>query len=325
MISKRLGAAAVAAVALLASTAGCGSSDDANSGGAKGDKLNVAVFASLNGVPTFAADEKGLFAEDDFDVTIKTAKTSSEMVPQLLGGKVDLALVDMATSLVAASQGIDIVYVAAATNGGVPAGQEEFSFANLWATKDSKLTSLADLTGKTVGVPQIKSQPWVDIRGSVDAAGGDSSKIKFIEAPDTLAALKSGQVDATITSEPLGTIERAKGELKVLGPVNSGGGNTAYVWIATRAWAEKHADLVAEFTDTIRAANTQVNADADLRVATAASVLGAPAEVLKNAAFPVYAEKPLTAEDLDKSIQYMDKYDMFEKGAPDAKKLVFKP
>ncbi|CAM5452299.1 ABC transporter substrate-binding protein [Streptomyces hirsutus] len=98
----------------------------------------------------------------------------------------------------------------------------------MWVQKDSPIHALADLTGKTVGVPQIeKSAPWVDLRGSVDEAGGDSSSIKFIESPDPLAALKSGQVDATTTPEPVGTVERAKGDLRPLGQVNSGGGGIA--------------------------------------------------------------------------------------------------
>ncbi|MBT3153837.1 ABC transporter substrate-binding protein [Streptomyces sp. CHD11] len=321
MASTRFRALATTSVAALALCTAC-SSDGADSKASGGGPLKLAVFASLNGVPAFAADDEGVFDKHGLDVDISTAKTSTEMVPQLLGGKVNLALLDTATSLVAAGQGVDLVYVAAATDGGIPEGQEEFSFANVWVEKDSPIRSLADLTGKTVGVPQIKSAPWVDLRGSVDEAGGDSSTIKFVESPDTLAALKSGQVDATTTPEPVGTVERAKGELRPLAPVNSGGGGMAYVWVTTRAFAEANKDTLKSFAEAVREGNTAVNDDRDLLVRTAAEVLKADAGLLEKAAFPVYAEKPLTKADIDFSVEYMNKYDMFEKAAPDAGKLI---
>ncbi|MFI8091944.1 ABC transporter substrate-binding protein [Streptomyces sp. NPDC086080] len=321
MASTRFRALAPTAVAALALCTAC-SSGGSDSQASADAPLKLAVFASLNGVPAFAADDEGVFDKHGLDVDISTAKTSTEMIPQLLGGKVNLALLDTATSLVAAGQGVDLVYVAAATDGGIPEGQEEFSFANVWVEKDSPITSLADLTGKTVGVPQLKSAPWVDLRGSVDEAGGDSSTIKFVESPDTLAALKSGQVDATITPEPVGTVERAKGELRPLAPVNSGGGGMAYVWATTRAFAEANKDTVKAFAEAVREGNTAVNDDRALLVNTAAEVLGADAALLEKAAFPVYSEKPLTKADIDFSVEYMNKYDMFEKAAPDAGKLI---
>ena len=309
---------------MCSSDLGC-SSSDSDASDASGGQVKLAVFASLNGAPAFAAESEGVFDDHDLDVKITTAKTSSEMVPQLIGGKVDIALLDTATSMVAASQGLDLVYIAGATDGGIPEGQEEFSFANVWVRKDSPIKTMADLTGKTIAVPQIKSQPWVDLKGSVDDAGGDSSKIKFTESPDPLTALKSKQADATTTPEPVGTIELAKGELRVVGPTNSGGGGPAYVYVATGKYAKAHPELIASFGDAVRAANKTVNADTDLLVKTAAKVLNAPAEVLAKAAFPVYAEEALTVDDIKTSIAYLERYDMFEQAAPTAEKILFKP
>ncbi|MBS4752139.1 ABC transporter substrate-binding protein [Nocardioides sp. zg-ZUI104] len=321
MASKRLGAAAFAVAALLATTSAC-SSDDGGSGAADG-KINLAVFASVNGAPAFAGDDEGVFEDNDLDVALTTAKTSSEMIPQLIGGKVDIALLDVATSLVAIGQGMDLVYIAGGTDGGIPEGQEDFSFANVWVAKNSGIDSMADLEGKKVGIPQIKSQPWLDLRASVDEAGGDSSRVKFVESPDPLTALKSGQVDATTTPEPVGTIERAKGELKLLGPTNSGGGGHAYVYVTTAAFAKKNPDVVESFAEAVRAANAKVNADKDLLVSTIAEVIKAPSDVLAKSALPVYTEAALTEDDVQFSIDYLEKYDMFEQGAPAAADVLF--
>ncbi|GAB2859190.1 ABC transporter substrate-binding protein [Nocardioides pacificus] len=324
MASQRFLVLAATALTALATATGC-SSDDSGSGDATDGALEVAVFASLNGVPAFAGDSEGVFSDHDLEIDLTTAKTSTEMVPQLVGGNVDIALLDTATSLTAIGQGVDLVYVVGGTDGGIPEGQEEFSFANVWVHEDSVIRSMADLSGKSVAVPQIKSQPWLDLRASVDEAGGDSSTIEFVESPDPLAALKSGQVDATTTPEPVGTIELAKGELRVVGPTNSGGGGPAYVYVATRTFAEANPDVVASFAEAIREANAVVNADKALQVSTAAEVLGADADLLSKAAFPVYAEDELTDEDIEVSIDYLDRYDAFGQSAPTVDKVLFRP
>src|SRR5690606_23188048 len=112
-----------------------------------------------------------------------------------------------------------------------------------------------------------------------------------------------------------------KGELHPLGPVNSGGGGSAYVWVTTRAFADANKDIVKAFAEAVREGNKAVNDDRDLLVRTAAEVLGADAELLEKAAFPVYAETPLTEDDIEFSVEYMNKYDIIEKAAPDAGKL----
>lgn len=323
MASLRSRALAATAVLALATTAACSGGDSDKA--ANDNQIALAVFASLNGLPAFSADEAGTYDDHDLDVTVSSVKTATEMVPQITGGKIDIALMDTASSLVAAAQGVDLVYIAGGTSGGIPAGQEKFSFANVWVANDSDIDSLDDLDGKTVAIPQIKSQPWVDLRGSVDAAGGDSSTIKFIESPDPVTALKSGQVDAITTSEPLGTIEKGKGEITPIGPVNSGGGGLAYVYVTTKKWADANPEIVARFVDATIEANTAVNADKASGVTVAADVLGLPADALEVASFPVYSEAKITADDISFAIDYMDRYDMFEKGAPEASDLLFQP
>ncbi|MCR6029919.1 PhnD/SsuA/transferrin family substrate-binding protein [Nocardioides sp. zg-579] len=319
MAQPRLRALAATAVALLVSTSACSSAEGEDS---SESSVQVSVFPSFNGLPTFAAQETDIFGDHDLEVEISTAKTASEMVPQVVGGKVDFALLDAATSLVAAAQGVDLVFVAAGTEGGIPEGQEEFSFANVWVAEDSDIEDMSDLSGKTIGIPQIKSLPWVDVRSTVDAAGGDSSTIEFVETPDTLAALKSGQVDAVTTSEPAGSVEKAAGVLRTLGPVNSGGGGVAYLWVTTRAFAEANPDTVEAFAEAINEAGGTLNEDRDLLVDTAVDVVGADRALLEKASYPTYATEPLDEAAIGEAVDYLDSYAMFEKGAPDPADLV---
>ena len=46
-------------------------------------------------------------------------------------------------------------------------------------------TSVEDLPGHRFGVPALNSQIWLDLRTAVDEAGGDSSKIKWVETGRT--------------------------------------------------------------------------------------------------------------------------------------------
>ncbi|MFF1919807.1 ABC transporter substrate-binding protein [Streptomyces sp. NPDC058221] len=120
-----------------------------------------------------------------------------------------------------------------------------------------------------MAVPQINSQVWLDVRSAVDAAGGDSSKIKFVEAPDQLGALKSGNVDASTSSEPKGTAAVKDPALKHLDNYTTAEGGLAYMLTATQQMADENPATVAAFQRAILKANDKTNSDAAYRAGVA--------------------------------------------------------
>jgi NitT/TauT family transport system substrate-binding protein len=70
--------------------------------------------------------------------------------------------------------------------------------------KGSTLKTAADLEGRKVAVNSLKNIGDTTIKTAVEKAGGDPSKIKFIEIPfpDMPAQLAAGRIDAAWESEP---------------------------------------------------------------------------------------------------------------------------
>ena len=324
--------AAVAGVigAVVLSAAGCGSSsddatDDASSGKVLTRTLNVGVFPTLNGLPGFIAKNEGYFEAEGLKVNLMPVKSAAEATPQLQGGQLDIAQTDMTTAILAKSQNFPLVAVAPGTVGKkYPADQ--FAPGNIWISADSSIKSLADLTGKKFAVPAVKTQVWLDVRSSVDAAGGDSSKIDFVETPDTAGGIKAGNVDAGTTSEPTGTTLKSDPGLKWLSNYTTADGGLAYMFVSgTKLFKESPATLAA-FERAILKANAAANASQDLKVKVATSVMTtADPAALAKAVYPTYDEDPIEAADITKASDRMVKYDLLEKSAtPDPADLIAK-
>ena len=184
---------------------------------------------------------------------------------------------------------------------------------NFWVRADSKITSIKDMQNATVGIPQINSQIWVDIRAAVDDAGGDSSKIKFVEVPNTLAALKAGNVDVTVTSEPGGTVALADPSIKLLSGYTAAGGDVAYGFVTTQEFAKKNPGTVAAFRAAILKGNKATNASPEKRVEVAATYIKADQAILEKAKYPEFSEEPLTTKSVQTAVDRVVKYGLLEK------------
>ncbi|MDO5681384.1 MAG: ABC transporter substrate-binding protein [Propionibacteriaceae bacterium] len=303
-----------AGTALALTLTACGGGSSTGSGGGTGDgapetkDITVGVFPSFNGLGGAIANTSGKFTDKGLTPKVTTFATPAEATPQLLGGQVHFALMDMTVPILAASRGVPLVMVAPGTSGKIPEHSGDIGFVNLWVRKDSPFQSPKDLTDATVAVPQINSQIWQDVRAAIDADGGDSSKTKFMEAPNTIAALKAGQADATTTAEPGGTRTLTDGDLRPLAPIESAGGATAYAFVATRQFVTANPNTVKAFVDAIIEANKIANSDKAAAVAAAAALMNAPADLLDKAIFPTFVEEPVSQTDLTTAIERMQRY-----------------
>ena len=86
--------------------------------------------------------------------------------------------------------------------------------------QDSSIKSAKDLAGRTVAVNTLQNIGDTTVRESVRKAGGDPSKVKFVEMPfDQMpAALDGGRVDAAWMGEPRMTVAKAQGARVVASP-----------------------------------------------------------------------------------------------------------
>lgn len=314
-------AAVVMAGALALSLAACGSSDDdakAGDGEVLTRTLKVGVFPTFNGLNGYVAQEQGFFEDEGLKVELVQAGAPSAMMPQLLGNSMDFALMDLVTPLIAKSKGVPVVGVAPGASGKeYPAGEK--GPVGLWVRADGDITSVKDLENATFAVPQIGSAVWMDVRTAVDNAGGDSSKIKFVEAQDQIGALLAGDVSASTSSEPRDSSLLGEKKLKRLDNYLTMDGGLAYSYMATKEFTGKNAATVDAFERAILKANAFITENPDKLPAIAASYIEQPIEALENAVYPTFLDQEISAEDIDAALTRMVKYGLIDEAkAPKA-------
>lgn len=315
----RAGAGALMGLGL----AGCGDEDASGvrDGVPEQTKVTVAVFPSMNSVAAAVAEEEGIFHRHGLEVELEVLGTPGQAIPQVLGGQVQFALVDLTAPLIAMSKRVPIVYVAAGVVSRPPDQGSQLAFGNIWVRPDSPITTIRHLEQATFAIPEINSQIWVTIRRAVDEAGGDSSRIRFLEAPNTVAALKAGQVDAITTSEPVGTLSLGDPELRFLCPNPSRGMTTAFV--AGTRFARRNPDTVLAFRAAMLEANHRANRDSTLRVDAASSIMQAPRELIARSVFPHFSETQIAPEHIVHSTSAMVKYGLLPEGVPTPEQALF--
>ena len=293
--------------------------------GFKGDTIKVGVFPSFNAVAAYTDEVKSSLQDDGVQVEFVTVATPNDAAPQLIGGKLQFALMDITTPILAASQGTSFTMVAPGATG-TPLEEDGWSTANIWVAKDSDIKSIKDLPGHKFGVPALNSQIWLDLRTAVDEAGGDSSKIEWVETGRTgIDQLKAGNVDATTTAEPGGTAAAKDPELRHLTGYVSAGGNLGYAYVTTSQFAKNNPDLVKSFQDAILAGNAAFNAmSAEEKAAVGQKVIpDAPTELLQAARYPTFGEDAITGDNIQTAVDRMKKYGMLnDSNTPSADELL---
>lgn len=322
--------AAGAVGALALAVAGCGSSSDAS--GASGDQvltrtIKVGAFPTLNGLDAQIAQQRGFFKAEGLKIELVPVKSAAEATPQLQGGSLDIAETDMTTAILAKSQNFPLTAIAPGTVGIKPVPATGVGpGAQIWCGASSSVKSLADLPGTKFAVPAVKTQVWLDVRSAVDAAGADSSKIQFVETPDTPGAIKAGNVDCGTTAEPQGTSLTSDPGVKWLSNFPTADGGLAYMFVASDKLAQESPATVAAFQRAMLKANAAANADKALEIKVATDVMTTwDANVLSKAAYPNFDEKPIAAADITKASDRIVKYGLLdESDVPDPSDLVAK-
>ncbi len=227
-LTAKLGALAGVA-ALTLGLAACSSSAESETpeGNAEVPETTIVVGSapSLSGLGIASAIASGAFDDSGLIVTSTPNRSANEAVPQLLNGGIQVAQMDTLTFMQAHAQGIPVKIIAAA---GIQSSDGEagvMSAASVVAKADSDVEAIEDLEGRRVGVPALKTQTWMNIRASIDAAGGDSSKVEFIEVPPAqiVDLIIQGEIEAGSPNEPLASSAIAGGTVKLVNNTDAPG------------------------------------------------------------------------------------------------------
>jgi NitT/TauT family transport system substrate-binding protein len=251
-IGRRPLAIAIAALALGITACSSGaSSAGAPTAGSSGKpevtNITVGVLSASDDVTVQIAEDKGFFKQQGLNVTPKVLPSTNASTAGLLSHTLDFTTENYVGMFTQEKMVPNLNLRVVADN-----DQAAPNLYVLMTSKNSKITSLAQLKGKKVAFPapgfnfgsmsaDILMAPY-----KMNSSSYTTVVLPFSEAQQALA---KGQVDAAFTTEPFITISEAAAGDRILEDMLSGPLSSFPVscWATTAAYTQKNPNTVAAF------------------------------------------------------------------------------
>src|SRR5215470_15845712 len=251
----------------LAAAAGIAASAHAQSPA----KMTIATGVDPAFSQFYVAKEAGLFEKNGLDVTINTGPSGSAMVPFLINNQVNAAYGSDLAGVINHNLDNNIVAVADGT------------YLVKWLSVVGRnIPDMAGLKGKRVGVAKGTGGEifWNRVVEKLKLNPVDY-QIVDIEAPEMVAAIERGNIDAFATWEPWPTraLMNVKGT-KILQDAEGIYNNINFVYM-NRGWIEKNEDSAVRFVRALVEANDLLQKDTPAATAMVAKFLKMPIELTR--------------------------------------------
>lgn len=266
-----LAAATCAAVALLAAACGSSSSGGSGSSGSSGSSspsstaleqshIVAGALPVVDDAPLYLAQKLGYFKQAGLTVSIKPVTQSTQALPDMLHGTVDIiGGANYVSYFEAQAKGEAQLKILAE---GINCKADTFGIA---ALPSSGITKPADLAGKTIAVNLTDNIQTLTANAVLKANGVNTSAVKYVVVPfpEMITALKAHRVDAISAVEPFLAGAMAQDGAKTV--VSSCDGPVANFpmsgYFATSAWAQKNPNTARAFQTAIFKAQSYANSN----------------------------------------------------------------
>jgi NitT/TauT family transport system substrate-binding protein len=230
---------------------------------ARGQNLpTVSVASSPNddlGAILYAL-KAGLFRKVGIDVTLQAANNGSAVAAGVVGGAFDIGKISAIPIINAHVRNVplSIVFPNKLRVAGRPTDDA------LVVAAGSPIRAARELNGKRVAVAALKDTTWITACAWIDANGGDSSTVQFIELPleAVASALEADRVQAGCALEPYTQAGVRSGKTRIFGDLDSAVAPhfLQSAWCATPNWAAENRQKVVAFGAAIAEAARYCNA-----------------------------------------------------------------
>ena len=132
----------------------------------------------------------------------------------------------------------------------------------LVASASAPLHTGKDFNGKTISVPGLGGTQNYAVRAWVDATGGDSSTVRFVETPNSsvAAAITAGRIDAGTTDVLTLHATGSRGLREVTNVYNAIAPKfITGLWYAQAPWVDQHRELTRDFITAFERYSTWAN------------------------------------------------------------------
>ncbi len=142
-----------------------------------------------------------------------------------------------------------------------------------------------DFNGKSMAVSGLKNIAQIAASAWIDANGGDSKTVKFIEVPfpSIAGALAQGTIDTSVANEPWMTLNVDQGNRLIF--MEKGALAPSFLlsgWVTTRDWAQKNPDAVAKFAGAIHDIAVWANANESATIPVLSKYTKSPVAVIQH-------------------------------------------
>lgn len=284
-------------------------------------RIQVGCTATSDCASAMIAVDEGIFKKHGLDVQMTPIAINSNIPAAILSDSIQIGGPTSTVFLQAADGGLDLVAIAGATV------MSPVSNGNITAFVRNGITikEPKDFIGKKVGAPGLNAFLHVLFVKWLVEKGVDPKKVNFVEVtfPTMADIIKSGGVDAVLTSEPLVTrmTNAGLGSVGARYAVDLGRTDPIIFYAASRQWAEKNAETVKKFRAAIAEAAKIVNNDREKASVAISKFTKQPIELVK-ATPPNKSEPALKPEQLAWWIEVMSSQNMLQSKL-DTRKLVF--
>jgi NitT/TauT family transport system substrate-binding protein len=231
---------ASAAVSLTPLTVGSSAEDD--------------IGPVLYGVAT------GAFAKAGLDVQVTLLGSGSAAAAAVAGGSLQIAKSSSLPLVAAHARGVPFTIIAPGT-----ISTTEHPSSVIVVRPDSPLRVPRDFNGKTFGQNSLGDVGVLLSRGWLDANGGDSRTLKFLEMPGTAVgpALAEGRIDAATLRNPGLAAVIGAGQGKAFAHPGDALGKRIVIsaWFSTIEYVAANRDVVRRFAGVMHDASAYSNAN----------------------------------------------------------------
>ena len=208
--------------------------------------VTIAYGFTSDFLPMMVAKDKGFFTQHGLDANLIPLPNSALAPATLQSGGAQIAQATPPNLVLAVDGGLDLVAVAAAAR-----LLKSNPRTSLITRPGFTVTKAQDLIGRKVAVPGFNSGFDLNLKKWLLDGGVKLDQVTIVEAPFPQMGdrLKSGQLDAAISIEPLlshvvesGAAQRSVDILSANNPDQLGA-----FYLARRDWAEAHRPVIAGF------------------------------------------------------------------------------
>lgn len=221
--------------------------------------LRLAAAPDDDITPILYGQSAGIFKSAGLEVQLQALGSGSATAAAVAGGAIDIGKSSLTTLISAHARGVPFVIVAPAS-----IYSETSPVAGFVVAKDSPIASARDLNGKTVSASSLKDLISLATQAWIDAGGGDSKTVHFIEIPSSAvsAALAQKRIDGATVVTPALAETLDSGNAKLLGRSFSAIAKHFLIagWFTTSDFLAKHPETVRRFVGALHQAAAYTDA-----------------------------------------------------------------